>query len=156
MPAASLAEIDHRPWPLPLGPWRMRMSWRDLLFALLALTVLRMVPVALSLQGTGLDRVTVAFIGWFGPRGLASIVFGLIAVDSLAPEQSKTVLAVVTLTVALSVILHGVTASPLAARYGEFAARFATHQPEHTDAEPITTRTLRHLRTPLSRGGATQ
>jgi NhaP-type Na+/H+ or K+/H+ antiporter len=89
----------------------------------LALTVLRMIPVGLALAGSGLDRATVAFVGWFGPRGLASVVFGLIAVDALAPQQSKVVLAVVTVTVASSVLLHGVTASPLAARYGAAATR---------------------------------
>ena len=52
-------------------------TWRDVVFAVLALTVVRMVPVALSLVGAGLDRSTVAFVGWFGPRGLASVVFGL-------------------------------------------------------------------------------
>ena len=92
------------------------VGWRDVVFSLLALTVLRMVPVALALTGSTLDRATVAFIGWFGPRGLASVVFGLIAVDALEPAQSKVVLAAVTLTVALSVLLHGVSASPLAAR----------------------------------------
>ena len=73
-------------------------SWRDVVFALLALTVLRVIPVGLALAGCGLDRATVAFVGWFGPRGLASVVFGLIAVDALAPEQSKVVLAAVTVT----------------------------------------------------------
>jgi NhaP-type Na+/H+ or K+/H+ antiporter len=135
-----------------LVPGLRDASWRDLLFALLALSVLRMVPVALSLLGSGLDRVTVAFVGWFGPRGLASVVFGLIAVDTLAPEQSKVVLAAVTVTVALSVVLHGVSASPLAERYGAYAAgRIEPLRPEHTDADPIGTRTLRHLRSPQTR-----
>ena len=97
-------------------------TWRDLAFAVLALTVVRMLPVALSLVGAGLDRSTVAFVGWFGPRGLASVVFGLVAVDTLAPTEARVVLAAVTVTVALSVLLHGVTASPLAARYGRVAA----------------------------------
>jgi sodium/hydrogen antiporter len=125
-------------------------------FALLALTVLRMVPVAIALTGSGLDRATVAFVGWFGPRGLASVVFGLIAVDSLAPEQSKIVLGAVTLTVALSVLLHGVTASPLAARYGTWAGRLHPERPEHTGAAPITTRRMRGVRigpTPPDRAG---
>ncbi len=126
-----------------LVPGIQAAGWRDAVFALLALTVLRMAPVALALAGTGLDRVTTAFVGWFGPRGLASVVFGLIAVDSLAPPQSKVVLAAVTLTVALSVLLHGVSASPLAARYGRYAARLRPEGPEHTDAVPISTR-LRH------------
>jgi len=118
------------------------LGWRDVVFALLALTLLRMVPVAIALAGTGLDRATVAFVGWFGPRGLASVVFGLIAVDSLAPSDSKVVLAAVTLTVALSVLLHGVSASPLAARYADYASRFGPEGPEHTEAAPISTRTL--------------
>jgi NhaP-type Na+/H+ or K+/H+ antiporter len=101
-------------------------SWRDVVFALLALTILRMVPVGLALAGTGMDRATVAFVGWFGPRGLASVVFGLIAVDALAPEASKAVLGAVTVTVAASVLLHGITAAPLAARYGAHMAR--THR----------------------------
>jgi sodium/hydrogen antiporter len=129
-------------------------GWRDLLFALLALTVLRMVPTALALWGSGLDRATVLFVGWFGPRGLASVVFGLIAVDSLAPAESKAVLAVVTLTVALSVLLHGVSASPLSARYGAYAARLHAGRPEHTGAAPIATRTLRRVSPPLARPGS--
>jgi NhaP-type Na+/H+ or K+/H+ antiporter len=82
------------------------------------------------------------------------VVFGLIAVDTLAPEQSKVVLAVVTVTVALSVLLHGVSSSPLAARYGAYADRLGggRGRPEHTDAAPIGTRTLRHLRSPMARG----
>jgi NhaP-type Na+/H+ or K+/H+ antiporter len=119
------------------------VGWREVVFALLALTVVRMVPVALALAGSGLDRATVVFVGWFGPRGLASVVFGLIAVDSLAPAQSKVVLGAVTLTVALSVLLHGISASPLAARYGARAQHFHPERPEHTDAAPISTRTLR-------------
>jgi sodium/hydrogen antiporter len=121
-------------------------TWRDVVFAVLALTVVRMVPVALSLVGAGLDRSTVAFVGWFGPRGLASVVFGLIAVDTLDPTEAKVVLAAVTVTVALSVLLHGVTASPVAARYGRVAARLHLERPEHGSAGPITTRSLRRVR----------
>jgi sodium/hydrogen antiporter len=125
-------------------------GWRDVVFALLALTALRMVPVAVALAGSGLDRATVAFVGWFGPRGLASVVFGLIAVDSLEPSQSKAILAAVTLTVALSVLLHGISASPLAARYGTYAAaRLERGHPAHgragAGAQPIATRSLRRV-----------
>ena len=127
-------------------------TWRDVVFALLALTVVRMVPVALALAGTGLDRSTVAFVGWFGPRGLASVVFGLVAVDTLDPAEAKIVLAAVTVTVALSVLLHGVTASPLAARYGRVAARLHPERPEHISARPITTRSLQRARSARSRG----
>jgi NhaP-type Na+/H+ or K+/H+ antiporter len=127
-----------------LVPGLEDVGWRDAVFAVVALTALRMVPVALALAGTGLDRVTVVFIGWFGPRGLASVVFGLLAVDALEPAQAKVVLGAVTLTVALSVLLHGVSASPLAARYGAYSARHHKRDhPVHSRAAPIATRNLR-------------
>jgi NhaP-type Na+/H+ or K+/H+ antiporter len=132
-----------------LVPGLDHVGWRDLVFALLALTVVRMVPVALALTGLGLDRATVAFVGWFGPRGLASVVFGLIAVDTLAPADAQVVLAAVTTTVALSVVLHGITASPLAARYAVVAARLHPERPEHTAPPPIATRRLRSVPGPL-------
>jgi NhaP-type Na+/H+ or K+/H+ antiporter len=94
-------------------------TWGMLGLGLLALTVLRMIPVALALIGSGLDRKTVVFIGWFGPRGLASIVFGIIALDALPAADGQPVIALITLTVLLSVLLHGVTARPLAGRYGD-------------------------------------
>ena len=100
-----------------LVPGLRAATWRDVVFAVGALTVVRMLPVAVALAGSGVDRATVVFVGWFGPRGLASVVFGLIAVDSLT-RPASVVLGAVTVTVTLSVVLHGVTASPLAARYG--------------------------------------
>ena len=87
------------------------------MYAILSLTLVRMLPVALALIGAGLDRRTVAFIGWFGPRGLASLVFALIAVEELGP-QSDAAVAAIALTVFLSVLAHGASAAPLATRYG--------------------------------------
>jgi NhaP-type Na+/H+ or K+/H+ antiporter len=118
------------------------ITWGMFGLALLALTVLRMVPVALALMGSGLDRTTVVFIGWFGPRGLASIVFGIIAIDALPAAEGQSIIALITLTVILSVLVHGVTARPLARRYGEQAndrdedaaepsRRAATLRPRH-------------------------
>jgi NhaP-type Na+/H+ or K+/H+ antiporter len=86
-------------------------------YAVLSLTLVRMLPVALALIGAGLDWRSVAFIGWFGPRGLASLVFGLIAVDELGPQAGVAV-AAIALTVFLSVLAHGASAAPLAVRYG--------------------------------------
>jgi sodium/hydrogen antiporter len=98
------------------------VSWQNIVFAVLSLTVLRMVPVALSLLGSGLRPQTVAFIGWFGPRGLASIIFALIAFEALDAEPAiGTVLGVIAMTVVLSVLAHGLTASPWAQRYGAWA-----------------------------------
>jgi NhaP-type Na+/H+ or K+/H+ antiporter len=77
-----------------------------------------MLPVALVLVGSGLPPPTVAFIGWFGPRGLASIIFALIALEELHSEADRVV-AVIGMTVLLSVAGHGLSAKPFAARYGE-------------------------------------
>jgi len=92
-----------------------------IVYALASLTIVRMLPVALSLLRSGLDRPSIAFIGWFGPRGLASVVFALLAIEDLgdtSPEV-KTAVATVALTVLLSVVLHGITAGPGGRRYLE-------------------------------------
>jgi sodium/hydrogen antiporter len=117
-------------------------EWQDAVFALLALTVVRMVPVAIACRGLRLDRRTVAFIGWFGPRGLASVIFALLAFDTLAAADSHRVLAAVTITVVVSVVAHGITASPLAARYGAAVATLHPNQPEHVPTPEIAARTL--------------
>ena len=92
-----------------------------LTYALLSLTVVRILPVALSLVGTGVDRRTVLFLGWFGPRGLASVVFALLAVEELGETAALLPsLAAVSLTVLLSVVLHGVSAGPFGSRYARF------------------------------------
>ena len=93
------------------------MGWGPLLFAVLALTVARMVPVALALLGTGARPPTVAFVGWFGPRGLASIVFAVLIFQAEELPNLQLVLATISLTVILSVYAHGVTALPLTDRY---------------------------------------
>jgi len=93
-------------------------DWQAALFAVLALTVVRGAAVALSLIGVGFDRATVGFVAWFGPRGLASVVFCLIAYDELTPTDARFVLTATVTVVLASVIAHGVTAGPLAERYG--------------------------------------
>ena len=87
------------------------------LYAILSLTLVRMVPVAVALVGAGFDGKTVLFVGWFGPRGLASLVFALLALEELGPDADEAV-AIIGLTVLLSVLAHGLSADPLAARYG--------------------------------------
>ena len=94
------------------------LSWQTGLYAVLSLTLIRMLPVSVALAGSGLDRVAVAFVGWFGPRGLASVVFALIALEDLGSSDAGPAVAVITVTVLLSVLVHGATADPLARRYG--------------------------------------
>ena len=93
-------------------------------FAILALTVLRMLPIHLSLLGTGIKPVTSAFLGWFGPRGLASILFVLLILEEAELTNAASLFAIVTVTVTLSVALHGMTAGPAARQYGLLTQRF--------------------------------
>jgi NhaP-type Na+/H+ or K+/H+ antiporter len=108
------------------------VDWTTALYAVLSLTVVRMLPVALALIGAGLDRKTVLFVGWFGPRGLASLVFALLAVEELGPQADPAVVAIA-VTVFLSVLAHGASATPLAARYGKAVG---AREPELGDPVP--------------------
>jgi NhaP-type Na+/H+ or K+/H+ antiporter len=92
-------------------------SWMILLYSVLSLTVIRMLPVFLSLAGSGIDTEGKLFIGWFGPRGLASIVFAVIVVNSGLPDSGPLAMTV-TCTIILSIIAHGITANPWARAYG--------------------------------------
>jgi NhaP-type Na+/H+ or K+/H+ antiporter len=98
-----------------------QIDWRVAGYAVLSLTVIRMLPVALVLLGARLSAATVAFVGWFGPRGLASIIFALIALEELHGE-ADFVVAIIGTTVLFSVFAHGLSAKPFANRYGATAA----------------------------------
>ena len=117
------------------------LSWEVALYVVLSLTAIRMLPVALSLIGTHLGGVSVLFMGWFGPRGLASIVLGLIVVEEapLLAGRDEIVL-VVALTVLLSVLLHGITAAPLSAMYARRVEGMAGDAPEKQEAFELPTR----------------
>ena len=99
-----------------LGPALEHVSWQVGLYAVLSLTVVRMLPVAISLWGAHARAPTVLFIGWFGPRGLASIVFAVVVEDS-HQAHAGALLTACYLTVGLSVLLHGLSAAPLVSRY---------------------------------------
>ena len=88
------------------------VTWQIMAYALLSLTVVRMLPIFLSLSGTASTTQDRLFLGWFGPRGLASIVFTIIVLDSELPG-GEVIALVVVLTVFLSLIIHGITARPL-------------------------------------------
>jgi len=113
------------------------------LYAVLSLTVVRMVPVALACLGSKLHRSTVAFVGWFGPRGLASVVFGLLAFDELGHHgEGEVALGAIAATVLASVVLHGLTAGPLVTRYSRRAEALADDRPELVDVPTIPTRRI--------------
>jgi NhaP-type Na+/H+ or K+/H+ antiporter len=119
----------------------MRMTWPVVFYAVLSLTVVRMIPVFLSLTGTGLAAAEKLFIGWFGPRGLATVVFGIIvANEHLAGTDLVAQVAVC--TVLVSIVAHGVTANPLlrvlrsrSVGFGDQAARDAGTKARHDSGQ---------------------
>lgn len=106
-------------------------------YGVLSLTLIRIVPVAIALRGTRLSRPTVLFMGWFGPRGLASIVLGLVYLEGETnlPGESTIKLAVAA-TVLLSIFAHGFTALPGISRYVTAIAKLNNGAPEHEPPGP--------------------
>jgi NhaP-type Na+/H+ or K+/H+ antiporter len=109
-----------------LAPNLTAFTAATVFYAVLSLTVVRVIPVAISMIGTGLAPPTLAYLGWFGPRGLASIIFAGVLVEGAGLEQTQLVVNVIIVTVAISVLLHGVTAPWGANRY----ANWYDSQPE--------------------------
>ncbi|HBQ15885.1 MAG TPA: hypothetical protein DEF51_33740 [Myxococcales bacterium] len=103
---------------LLIGPALARATWRSWLYVAASLTVVRMVPVGLSMLGARARLDTTSFLGWFGPRGLASLLFALLLIEDGTMPHRDEVFAVVILTVFASVLLHGLTAAPLSKLYG--------------------------------------
>ncbi len=100
-----------------LGPALDDVTWQMVVVAVLSLTVVRMLPVALALIGTHARPPTVAYLGWFGPRGLASIVFAALIVEEADLPHTSTILVTIFVTIGLSVFAHGISARPLTDRY---------------------------------------
>ena len=118
------------------------ITWAVAGYALLSLTLVRMLPVGIAMLGTDARPQTLAFLGWFGPRGLASIVFAVLIVeaDGTLPHESL-LLTTIYATVGLSVLLHGLSAAPLARRYGTWYARRAPSGVETESAHGVRWRT---------------
>jgi sodium/hydrogen antiporter len=121
-----------------LGPALGELSWELALYAVLSLTVVRMLPVAIAMVGSRARAPTLGFLGWFGPRGLASIVFAVIVIEeSNLPHEHLIVLAIY-VTVGLSVFAHGVSAAPLANRYASWYEQHPRDKaPPMESAEPM-------------------
>jgi NhaP-type Na+/H+ or K+/H+ antiporter len=116
-----------------IGPVLARATPEMVAYAVLSLTVVRMVPVAVAMLRTGFAPATVAYVGWFGPRGLASIVFAGIVVEEAVPNAAA-ITDVVLLTVVLSLFAHGVTAAWGARRYATWFERAAAADPAIPEA----------------------
>lgn len=98
-------------------------SFATILYAVLSLTLIRVVPVMLSLVGSGLRMPTALFIGWFGPRGLASILFGVFLLEETGVPIGDSIFQIVVWTVLISIVAHGMSAPILSERYGEWYRR---------------------------------
>lgn len=118
-------------WAVP------HITWQVVLYALLSLTLVRMIPVAIAFAGQSVKAPTAAFIGWFGPRGLASLVFALLAFERGVPD-GEVVFTTAVITVALSVILHGLSSVPLVALYHRWYEAHAAAHPSAEESTPAT------------------
>jgi NhaP-type Na+/H+ or K+/H+ antiporter len=123
----------------------VHLSPTILLYAMLSLTVIRMIPIAISLLGTGLRLPSHLFLGWFGPRGLASILFVLLILEKSDVPHRNELLSVTVITVALSALLHGISAAPFARIYG----RLADSMGECEEGRPVTEMPLREGHTSM-------
>jgi NhaP-type Na+/H+ or K+/H+ antiporter len=132
-----------------LAPTIKVLTWQMVLYAILSLTVIRMVPVAVALIGARLGRATIALVAWFGPRGLASVVFALLALEELGSPAADHAVAVISITVMLSVVVHGATADPLGALYARLLAHSAA-EPSGTQMPDVPDRRL--IRRTATRG----
>jgi len=117
---------------------------RTLLYAVSSLTVVRMVPVALALIGKRLKLETVVFLGWFGPRGIASLLFLLLIVEEMVLVSEDQVLLVVATTVLLSILAHGLTAYPASVWYSRRMKRYGDAAGEHAAVGEMPVR-ARHI-----------
>ena len=106
-----------------LGPALGELTWELAVYAVLSLTVVRMLPVAIAMLGSHARAPTLGFLGWFGPRGLASIVFAVIVIEESNLPHEKLIVLAIYLTVGLSVFAHGLSAAPLADRYARWYER---------------------------------
>ena len=119
-----------------LGPALGELSWELALYAVLSLTVVRMVPVAIGMLGSQARMPTLGFLGWFGPRGLASIVFAVIVIEESQLPHEDLIVVGIYLTVGLSVFAHGLTAAPLADRYASWFARHPREEAPPLESAP--------------------
>ena len=119
-----------------LGPALGELSWQLVLYAVLSLTVVRMVPVVIAMLGSHARLPTLGFLGWFGPRGLASIVFAVIVVEESNLPHVHLIVIAIYLTVGLSVLAHGLTAAPLADRYARWYEQHPRATPPRDGERP--------------------
>jgi NhaP-type Na+/H+ or K+/H+ antiporter len=136
-----------------LGPALGKMTWAVVLYAILSLTVVRILPVTVALLGSRARPQTIGFVGWFGPRGLASIVFAILVLQEAQLPHTDTILLATYVTVGLSVLLHGLSAAPLARRY---AGWYEAHPRAAMESRPVSRQRPRGPIVPAARVAASK
>jgi NhaP-type Na+/H+ or K+/H+ antiporter len=126
-----------------LPPALEQVNGMVVLYAVLSLTVVRLVPVAISLIGSKVRKATGLFLGWFGPRGVASILYIFTVLDSEGLEGRELIYTVTMITVLFSILAHGVTAAPLANWYGQRMADAETVEPDAVEQREVPEMALR-------------
>lgn len=124
-----------------IGPRLGDVGWAEIGYACLSLVVMRPLAVLVAMARSRVALPTVLFFGWFGPRGLASILFALLVVEESGIAEADTILLVTATTVTLSVYAHGLTAAPLARRLGAYTSRLKPAAAEHM---PMAEHHVRH------------
>ena len=119
-----------------LGPTLGELTWELALYAVLSLTLARMLPVAIAMLGSRARPPTLAFLGWFGPRGLASIVFAVIVIEEASLPHEHLIVLAIYLTVGLSVFAHGLSAAPFANRYARWYEQHPRDQAPPMESAP--------------------
>jgi NhaP-type Na+/H+ or K+/H+ antiporter len=119
-----------------LGPALAELNGQIALYAVLSLTLVRMIPVAVAMVRSHARRPTVGFLGWFGPRGLASIVFAVIVIEESQLPHEHLIALTIYVTVGLSVLAHGLTAAPLADRYARWYERHPREKAPPMESAP--------------------
>ena len=111
--------------------------WKMIVYSVLSLTVIRLIAIGLSLWGTGLQRQTVLFLAWFGPRGLVSILFALIILPEVEMYGRDAIVITVTVTVLSSIFAHGFTARPFAHWFGKQCEHLLRTKKEAIEFEAV-------------------
>ncbi|MGI9595652.1 MAG: cation:proton antiporter [Acidimicrobiales bacterium] len=135
-----------------VGPMLDELSWQTAIYAIASLTVIRIVPVLIAMIGSGTFLETRLFLGWFGPRGLASILFALVVVEELDSPAGRTIFTVAAWTVLASVFAHGLTANAWAGRLAHRLTIETDPMPENEPAAEMPTRRVLDIR-PSTPGG---
>ena len=118
-----------------------------LVYALLSLTLIRMLPVFVALLGTGIKPGTSLFLGWFGPRGLASVLFALLILERTDVAHKEVIFTAIIVTVISSIVLHGLSAGPLSRIYAASTRAMGESEENKPVPEEPFTDTLRKVRT---------